>query len=455
MKSVSYFELARWARGELLQGVPSETVTKISTDTRKLEGGELFIALKGENFDAHDHLEEAIEKKAAALFVQQLPPATEKFDGAIIRVRNTLTGLQELARSYRSSLDLKVIGITGSSGKTSTKDLTRAVLSQKFSVVATKGNLNNHIGVPLSILSAEAEHEVGIFEMGMNQPGEIEVLAEIAQPNVGIITNIGTAHIEHMKTRDAIAKEKGMLVEAVPAGGVVVLPANDDFGDSLRERSRAEVITAGIDNGDVRASDIRMDDDGCRFRLSYEGDEIEASLPVVGEHMVANATLAAAAGLKLGLTLEQIAAGLANAELTSGRLQRKTVAGLTFLDDSYNANPESMRAALKTLAKLPVSGRRIAVLGLMAELGEHREDEHRKLGAAVAENGIDILSGIGEEGAFLAEGAQNEAETHIFDDHAGIAEFLRANARPDDLILLKGSRSAGMEKVLTTLTDSP
>lgn len=453
MRSITFSELARWAGGELLQGVPSDTISAISTDTRKLQGGELFIALKGENFDAHEHLKDAKDKGAAAFFLNALPVETEDFAGPIVRVRNTLKGLQLLAFNYRRSLKLKAVGVTGSSGKTSTKDLTRAVLAQKFSVVANAGNLNNHIGVPLTVLSAEPGHEVGIFEMGMSHPGEIEVLAEIAQPDLAIITNVGTAHLEHMKSRDAIAKEKGMLAEAVPADGWVILSAHDDYTDSIRERCRAKVVTGGVDCGDVRASGLEMSAEGCRFRLVYDGQEVDASLPVVGEHMVRNATLAAAAGLKLGLSLEQIAAGLADAELTGGRLQRKTVAGLTILDDSYNANPESMRAALRTLRDLPVAGRRIAVLGLMAELGDAAEAEHRKLGAAVAENQIDIMLGIGDEGRFLAEGVDGKANTQVFDDHADLAEFLRSESRPDDLILLKGSRSAAMETVLAHLSD--
>lgn len=451
MRPLSHSQIAAWCGGELLQGVPSETIASFSTDTRKMNGGELFIALKGDNFDAHEKLENA--QNAGAMLLHNLPTETEEFGGSIIRVNDTLKGLQELARKYRRSLQLQTVGITGSSGKTSTKDLTRAVLSQGLNVTATQGNLNNHIGVPLTCLAMEPEHEVAIVEMGMNHPGEIEVLAEIAAPNMAIITNIGTAHIEHMKTRDAIALEKGMLAEAVPFYGWVILPANDDYVDSIRERCRANVITAGVDNGDVRATDLLMDAEGCRFRLSYDGAEVEATLPVVGEHMVANATLAAAAGLKLGLTLEQVAAGLAAAEITGGRLQRKSVAGLNFLDDSYNANPDSMRAALRTLRDLPVNGRRIAALGLMGELGDLREEEHKSLGAAAAETGIDLLLSIGEEGEFLAAGAGSNLETHVLDDQAAVAAYLREHAKDDDLILLKGSRAAGMEQVLTALTD--
>lgn len=453
MKPTTLQDIATWTHGELLQGVPAEEVSVISTDTRKMKGGELFVALKGDNFDAHDHLDQAIAKGAAALLVHDLPPSTEGTDVALIRVRNTLKGLQDLAESYRRSLDIPVVGITGSSGKTSTKDLTRSVLGRKFQVNATKGNLNNHIGLPLTVLETNAEHHLGIFEMGMNHPGEIEVLAEIGAPTVGIITNVGTAHLEFMGTREAIALEKGMLAEAVPSEGCVVLSAHDDFTDSIRERTDARVLTGGVDCGDVSATNLEITFEGCRFQLSFEGKSVASQLSVAAEHMVRNATLAAAAGIHLGMSLEEVATGLAEAELTGGRLQRKVVAQIPFLDDSYNANPESVKAALRTLRDLPVEGKRVAVLGLMAELGDHAEAEHIALGKAVAENKIDILLGIGEEGRQMADGAGNGAECHVFDDHPSIAEYLRTNIGSTDLVLLKGSRSAQMERVLAHLTD--
>ncbi|MEM1297496.1 MAG: UDP-N-acetylmuramoyl-tripeptide--D-alanyl-D-alanine ligase, partial [Verrucomicrobiota bacterium] len=370
-----------------------------------------------------------------------------------IRVRNTLSGLQKLAASYRQSLEIPVVGITGSSGKTSTKDLTRFVLGQKFQVNATKGNLNNHIGLPLTILDTNADHDLGVFEMGMNHPGEIEVLAEIAGPDVGIITNVGTAHLEFMGTREAIALEKGMLAEAVAAGGCVVLSAHDDFTDSIRERTSARILTGGVNCGDISATNLEITFEGCRFDLSFAGETVATQLSVAAEHMVRNATLAAAAGIHLGLTLEEIGDGLAEAELTGGRLQRKVVGGIPFLDDSYNANPDSVKAALRTLRDLPVEGKRVAVLGLMAELGDHAEAEHVELGRSVVENKIDILLGIGEEGRHMSEGAGNGAECHVFDDHPSIAEYLRTNLGSTDLVLLKGSRSAEMERVFAHLTD--
>ncbi|MEM0968129.1 MAG: Mur ligase family protein, partial [Verrucomicrobiota bacterium] len=229
MKETDILTISEWSGGDLLQGIPAQTVSAISTDTRALRGGELFVALKGERFDAHDYLDEAVAAGAGALLVQELPKVTETFSLPIIRVRDSLLGLQELARNYRRSLSIPVVGITGSSGKTSTKDLLRAVFEKQGLVNATHGNLNNHIGLPLSVLNTSGRDEFAVFEMGMSHPGEIERLAEIAQPTAGVITCIGTAHLGQMGSQEAIAEEKGMLVEAIRSDGFVVLPANDPF----------------------------------------------------------------------------------------------------------------------------------------------------------------------------------------------------------------------------------
>ena len=454
MKSLRWSQIAKWSGGQLLQGTPDHSVAALSTDTRTLKGGELFVALKGDKFDAHEFLGEATKVPIAGLLLHDLPLETESFSGAIVRVKDSLVGLQNLARHYRRDLGIPIVGITGSSGKTSTKDLVRSVFAQRWNVAATKGYINTPIGVPLTLLAIGEDVEVAVVEMGMNHPGEIEVLAEIAAPQGAIITNVGTAHIEHMGSREAIALEKGMLAEAIEPGGWVVLSAHDDFTESIRARCRAEVITAGVGVGDVQASDLEIGWEGVKFRVSTGGPAVEAWLPVPAEHMVRNATLAVAAGLRLGLSLEEAAAGLGGIELTGGRLQRKSVGGLSVLDDSYNANPDSVKAALRTLRQLPVKGRRIAILGRMAELGEHSDEQHLQVGRAAAENGIDILVGIGEEGAQLASGAGKNVETHVFSDHAGVAAFLQKNATGDDLVLLKGSRSARMETVLTYLNES-
>lgn len=448
-------EIARWAGGDLLQGVPSQCFAKIATDSRKLQGGELFLALKGDNHDAHDFLNQALEEGAGGLIVHRLPKETESTRVPIIYVRNTLDALQALARSYRRTCDLPVVGITGSSGKTSTKDLLASMLRERFAVKATTGNLNNHIGVPLTVLDIDAEHTAAIVEMGMSNPGEIEVLAEIAKPTGAILTNIGSAHLGQMKSREAIAQEKGMLAEAIERDGFVVLPAEEPFRDSLAQRCRGRVICGGIGSGDVRASALEITWEGVHFTLEARGQRAQVQLPVPAEHMVRNATLAAAAAFELGLSMEEVRQGLEHCVLAGGRLHRRTLGHGRFLDDTYNANPESMRAALRTLATLPVTGRRLAVLGKMAELGEQTEREHLGIGAAAVENGIDILVGIGEEGGLIARGAENQIETHVFADQEAAAAYLRAEIKPEDLVLVKGSRSARMELVLAAFSNEP
>ncbi|MEM7146526.1 MAG: UDP-N-acetylmuramoyl-tripeptide--D-alanyl-D-alanine ligase [Verrucomicrobiota bacterium] len=451
MKSLKLSEVAEYCGGSLLQGVPSQEATGVSTDTRTIGEGDVFVALKGENFNGHEYLEEAASKGCAVVMVSELPAASEAIECGIIHVGDTLKGLQQLAKRYRRALDLKVVVITGSSGKTSTKDMIDAVLRQRYRVNATRGNLNNHIGLPLTILRTEASDECGVWEIGMNHPGEIEVLAELAGPDVGVITNVGTAHIEYMGSRDAIALEKGMLAETVPEGGCVILNAGDDYTDAIAERTAARVVRAGIDAGEVSGRGVQPESGGSAFVLEAGGSEAEAFVPVPGRHMVGNALLAAAVGMELGMSGEEVAAGLREAKLTGGRLERKERDGVVYLDDSYNANPDSMRAALETLAGETVEGKRIAVLGRMAELGDAAETEHRGVGETVAALGIERLVTVGEDANLIKEGAGDGVEAAHFGTHAEAVAALRELVSSGDVVLLKGSRSAGMETVLEGL----
>jgi UDP-N-acetylmuramoyl-tripeptide--D-alanyl-D-alanine ligase len=280
-----------------------------------------------------------------------------------------LLAYQNLAANYRKALSIKVVAITGSNGKTSTKDFAASVLGRKFRVTKTQGNFNNHVGLPRTILEATSKDEVAVWEIGMNHPGEVAPLAKIAAPNAAIITNIGVAHIEFMGTREAIAKEKGTLAEAVATEGAVILNADDPFSKEIAERTQAHVIFAGTREGTVRAIDIQQSADGSEFTIIEGAHRCRAQLSVPGLHMVQNALLAVAAGRAFGLSLEEAAAGLASAPLTKARLQIKEINGVQFLDDSYNANPDSMKAALQTLVELDTDGKKIAVLGEMRELG--------------------------------------------------------------------------------------
>ena len=450
MKPLTLAAVADFASGTITAGRLDEIVEGVSTDSRKIGFGQLFVALEGERFDGHDYVEAVIERGAAAVMVRRTFDGDVPPGAGIIRVSDTLVGLQCLARCYRRHLGLKVVGITGSNGKTSTKDFVASVLSRRFQVNATKGNLNNHIGLPLTILETDAQHDCGVWEMGTNHPGEIEVLADIARPNIGVITNIGIAHIEHMKTQEAIAIEKGMLAEAIGKGGSVILNAEDKFTPSIAERTSADVTTIGFDQGDIRAEGLELGDERSSFTLVSESGTIPVSIPVPGRHMVANALLAAAVGMEFGMELDAIAAGLAAVEFTGGRLQRKEVRGIVFIDDSYNANPDSMRAAMDTFSAMECAGRKFAIMGGMGELGEQSVEEHESLGALAAESGIDFLISVGDLARPVTASLNGGCKAKVahFADHAACVHFLSEEAKAGDLVLVKGSRSAAMEQII-------
>ncbi len=447
MKPLSAQQIATILGVPLAAGSPDALASGgVSTDTRTLPQGCVFFALRGENFDGDLFAAKALADGATVAIVHKwqgdVPAGT-----AVIEVANTLYALQKLACWWRKQLNIPVIGITGSNGKTSTKDFTAAVLSQRFNVSATRGNLNNHIGVPLTVLATTEEHTVAVWEMGMNHSGEIAPLCEIARPKYGIITNIGTAHIEFLGTRDAIAEEKGMLGRALPADGILFLPAICDYYEYFRKRTKAAMIVVGNGRGLVRAEDLRFEADGTLFTLVIEGAEkAEVSLPVAGRHMVTNALLAAAVGWKLGMSPAEIATGLSNATLTGGRLRRFDHGGTIVIDDTYNANPESMAAAIETLADTPVSNgaRRFIVLGRMGELGLHAPAAHLRTGELAAQRKLNVIA-VGEGAEGIAEGAH---DAPYFLDLDQAAQWLTREVKPGDVVLFKGSRAATIERVM-------
>lgn len=452
MNATPLSQIAAWAGGRIAGGNPAQTITNVTSDSRTLKPGDLFVAISGEKFDGHDFLADAARLGAAgAIMNHEVPGLPENF--ARIVVADTVLGLQSLAAAYRATLPLTSVCITGSNGKTSTKDLCASVLAQRFSVTRTAGNLNNHLGVPFSILRADSTHEVGIFEIGMNHAGEIAPLAAIARPDIAIITNVGGAHIEFLGTREAIALEKGMLAEAVGENGTVILNADDEFTPSIAKRTRAHVVTAGLLGGDVRATDIEHLSTGSKFRLHSTGQCVEAELPVPGEHMVRNALLACAAGISLGLSPEECAAGLRTLNLTAGRLTQKTIGGIRILDDTYNANPDSMGAALITLARLPGAGRRIAVLGGMGELGKESERGHRSVGEVAGREKIGCVITVGETARWIAEAAENFGVREVIRtaDADEATRTLRGIAKPGDTVLVKASRSARLERIVQAM----
>jgi UDP-N-acetylmuramoyl-tripeptide--D-alanyl-D-alanine ligase len=443
----SFEQIAALVGGKL-HGVGAEKVTRVVTDSRSIRAGEFFVALSGDQFDGHDFLPAVKEAAAAGALVSHVNVDLNGFTQ--IEVPETLTALQRLARAYRNQLRLKAIGVTGSSGKTSTKEMIASVLGERFSVIKTIGNYNNHIGLPLTVLAASSADDIGVFEMGMNHAGELAPLCEIARPDAAVLTNVGMAHIGYLDTREAIAAEKAVVAEAVPAEGFVVLNANDDFTDWIAARCKARIVRAGVGRGDVKAVDIDERVKGATFTLEHGGRSTQVSLPVHGEHMVSNACLAAAVGLEFGLTLQECAAGLAKTAIPGNRLKIQHLGPLLVINDAYNANPDSMVAALKTAAQLSVKGRRVAALGRMGELGKESAAAHRRVGRTVAELEFDFLVTVGEEARLIAEAARSAGlkSTQQSDTHQQAIDALLDYLEPGDLLLVKGSLSSAMDRVV-------
>jgi UDP-N-acetylmuramoyl-tripeptide--D-alanyl-D-alanine ligase len=451
-------ELARWTGGRTVRGAPGLALRGVSTDTRTLGDPDLlFVAIRGPNHDAHEHLTAALDAGAGALLVEREDALPESAAAAVV-VDDTTRALGDLAAGHRSRFSGPVVGITGSNGKTSTKELCAAILERTGPCLRNRGNLNNLYGLPLTLLARESEHSTLVVELGTNQPGEIARLAEIARPTVGVITNVGTAHIEFLGSRDGIAHEKGSLLEALPADGVAVLNADDARVMAQRARTPATVRTFGLDaSADVRAERLRrLDTGGFAFELVAPEGRCAIELRLLGDPAVCNALAAAAAALAAGANLEAVATGLAGAKAVGGRMQPLALAGgAIVVDDSYNANPQSTEAALRSLALLKGAGRGLAALGDMGELGDSAEDAHTEAGALAARLGLDFLFAVGAYGKALARGALGAGmapdRVMVFADAEAAAVAIDERLRPRDWVLVKGSRAMRMERIVQAL----
>ena len=456
MKPMTAVEVAVLAGAGLVRGDPATVVRAVTTDSRSVPAGALFVALRGDRFDGHEFVAAAGAAGAAAVLVEAVP-ALPPGGMVVLQAPDSLAALQRLAGAVRRLLDPRVVAVTGSNGKTTTKDFIRAVLSSRYAVNATEGNLNNHIGLPLTLLKQTAGQTHGVFELGMNHPGEVAALAALAAPDIGVITNVGTAHIEYFGTIEAIAAEKASLFSALRPDGVAVLNLESPMVAVCRARAPGRVVEVGKERGDVRAEQIHFDETGAAsFTVRAEGASARVVLPVPGAHMVHNALLALAVGWIEGVSLEQGAAALASAKLAIGRLTRRVWRGVTLLDDSYNANPDSMVAALQTLSAVAATGRRIAVLGAMGELGGFAAAGYRRVGRATAAEHIDLVCTVGDGVAAIADeaGAAGVA-TASFATHAECARWLGEVLRPGDVVLVKGSRLSAMEQILSHLEEVP
>ena len=437
--------------GEIFEGVDENlTVNSVTTDSRKISGGSLFVALKGEKFNGEDFVEESFRKGAVAALVSK--DFNREVEGVVIKVDDTLAAYQKIAANYRDKFKIPIVAITGSTGKTTTKDLTAAVLSGLGKVLKTSANFNNEIGVPMTLLELNETHKAAVVEIGMRGLGQIESLAKIVKPDIAIVTNVNETHIELLGSMENIAKAKGELVESIQAGGTVILNADNAYTETLKKlaKSGVKIITHGIKNGaDLKAENVFISNAITDFDVNYNGQIYHFDLPIIGRHNVSNSLAATAAGLAVGLDFDKIRYGLSTLVTTKMRFEVIHRDGITIVNDAYNASPASMRASIKTAAEV-YDARKIAVLGDMFELGAISEKVHREVGAYLAENKFDILITVGKLGRFIAEGAKSAGMEKIFvtDTHEDAAKTLRGILKRDDVILFKASHGMHLEKVI-------
>jgi len=437
---------------------PHEKILRLITDSREAQAGDLFVALPGENFDGHDFVPDIFRRGAAAALVQEdkLEKLPQTFP--LIVVSNTRKALGQIAAAYRSQLELTAIAVAGSNGKTSTKELLAAVLRQKLQIVWSEASFNNDIGVPLTILKAEAKHEAGVFEVGTNHPGELRLLLGMIQPKIGIITNIGREHLEHFGTVEGVLEEEGTLAELLPRNGKLILNSGTFGANALRNRTKAQVTRIGqTSKDDWRIQRINVSSDGTRFFLKAPQSEYsgEYRIRLLGMHQVANAAYAIVVGKELGLGRVDIQRGLDSCTGAKMRLQLKQVDNFLVLDDAYNANADSMHAAIETLEAFPCEGRRIAVLGDMAELGDTSVPAHEEIGRRAARGKIDFLVTVGKASAITGAAARHAGFANVIEvaevEKAGPA--IKEIVRPRDVVLFKASRSVRLERAVEYLKD--
>lgn len=450
-------EIAQIVGGSVMPANTGATVTGISTDSRSLQPGDLFVPLQGPNYDGHDYLRHAVEHGAAACLSEEIVGGLPV---PIIQVDDALNCLGELAGHLRQSFIGPVFAITGTTGKTSTKEMLASILSQQDQGLKTEGNLNNLIGLPLTLARLSDEHRWMVLELGMSQRGEIRRLAQIAQPTVALITNVGAGHLAGLGNISGVAQAKGELFENLKPGSIAIVNNDDPRVATLPLPVGVQRLSFAIEaKADVWASDLHCGRE-TRFILHLEGQQHEVILPLPGQHQVLNALAAACAAHSAGVTPAHIVTGLSVVKMAAGRLEvRELDSGVTLLDDSYNANPQSMTAALKALGDWPCLGRKIAVLADMLELGDVAAECHRELGVYAASR-ADYLLTMGEWADYVVQGADSANVAGKLEivlppcaNHHEIGVWLVNNLTAEDCVLIKGSRGMHMEKVVQRLID--
>jgi UDP-N-acetylmuramoyl-tripeptide--D-alanyl-D-alanine ligase len=438
--------------GQQLTGSPKTRVHRVCTDSRQAQPGDLFFALHGERFDGHDYLRAVASKEAAAVVIQRERSSVVSPGCAVVAVDNTRQALGRLAAEYRKEFTLPIVAVGGSNGKTTTKELLASVLKQKFATLWSEASFNNDIGVPLTLLKLEKTHQAAVMEVGSNHPGELPPLVAMIRPTHAIITNIGREHLEFFGDLAGVAQEEGFLAELLPSDGKLFINGDNEWTTALIARTRAQVERVGFsDSNDWRVRSLQVNNQGVSFRVETKQTEFtgEYHMNLVGRHQVINAVLAIAAGVELGLNRDEINSGLKECKPAKMRLQLWEFNGVRVLDDAYNANADSVLAALQTLMDLPCKGRRVALLGDMAELGEHSEAAHEEIGRRAAELGVAQLFTVGKMASVVARGARGAGLNRVleFADVETAASAVKSFLKPGDLLLLKASRAARLERV--------
>lgn len=457
MKKLKCEDILKATGGILVHGDANVEFGNISTDSRNVASGDLFIPIVGERFDGHEFVDNALKSGAAGALTQKEVSLTA--GGVIISVNDTLKAFGDIARYYREKFSIPVIAITGSVGKTSTKDMIAGVLAQRLNVLKTEGNFNNEIGMPKTILSLEDHHEAAVLEMGMRGLGQISYLSGIAKPQIAIITNIGLSHIELLGSRQNILKAKLEILDGLSSNGLVILNGDDDLLSGLRDLLKFRTVFYGIGEGaDYQAYNIQTaGEHGSSYEISIKGKEYKVNVPVPGIHNIYNSLAAIAAGLEAGIPMEIIVDGILS--YSPGNMRQNIISckGYRIINDVYNASPQSMEAAISVLKDVAGSGRTIAVLGDMLEMGEWAEEVHSNVGRFAAAKGIDYIITVGENARYIAKGALEAGvspeKVLAFDKNEEAAAILTSIIKTNDTVLAKGSRGMKMEEIVKWLTN--
>lgn len=457
MKKLTIEQITDAVKGELLRGDPKDEVLGVSTDSRKIEEGEAFFPLIGEQHDAHDFIPQALERGCSTVILSREPHADWDRARNLILVSDTTKALQDLAAYYLSLFFAIKIGVTGSTGKTTTKEMLYWIFSEKYKTSRNLGNLNNHIGLPLTVLSLSEDTEAAIFEMGMSELGEIDLLAELVRPDIGIITNIGISHIENLGSRENIRKAKLEITNYFTPESVLIVNEDQDYLSKEDVQGNYRVVTTGETGRSsfILSNIIDYGEDGIEFTLEHEKEMQAFRLNVPGRHNAYNGALAIAAGVTGGISMADAAKGLLKLEITDKRLNIKGKNGMKIIDDTYNASPDSMKAAIDVLTATK-GFRKIAILADMYELGEKSDAFHAEVGRYAAESGLDLVVAVGIHARHIAEGAKEILggnKVHYYETKELLLNDIGSMISSGDVILLKGSRGMAMDQVVKKIME--